>query len=137
MITWCYTCTNKATHRIYENLLPVCNTHLVEAVNEEQGDIQVVSIDAVVDAIETPIQRTLNDARIEEIKLELDLIKARKGALNELISALITSTNPMVSVFEVQEKYSNKQDELFKEWKKLSEENYQTFQKWVDGLGVK
>lgn len=96
--------------------------------------------ETVVDAVYTPDQRSVNDARIEAIKVELEFIKGKKEALNELISALITtSTNPMVSVLDVQEKYSKQQDALFAEWKKLSEENYLSFQKWFDGLqmGVK
>lgn len=43
----CYTCSRPATHRIYSDLKPVCGKHLVEAVDEEGGDITIDTIDFV------------------------------------------------------------------------------------------
>lgn len=44
-MTICYCCTRKATHRIYNDLKPVCNFHYDEALEEENGPILVMKID--------------------------------------------------------------------------------------------
>lgn len=42
----CYVCPRNAEHRIYDDLKPVCNVHLVEAVNEEGGDLVISTLEA-------------------------------------------------------------------------------------------
>lgn len=44
----CYECSRKATHRIYEDLKPVCTFHRDEALEEENQPILVMKIEEVV-----------------------------------------------------------------------------------------
>lgn len=90
----CYVCSNKAEHFIYNNK-PVCNTHLVEAVNEEKGDILIFPIvketkhterfDAIGDMLrklydirKSPIKYALSDLSdwlewdLEKVMVQLD-----------------------------------------------------------------
>ena len=41
----CYCCTRKATHRIYDDLKPVCTFHRDEALEEETQPILVMRIE--------------------------------------------------------------------------------------------
>lgn len=129
----CSICCNKATHRIYDTFQPVCNTHLVEAVNEEQGDITV----SVIEAEFKPLTQH-NDARIALIKAKLEFIKDRKETLNQLTSMMIAKYEytAMNVIDELQKKYTAEQEELFTQWKKCSEENYQAFQESMKNWGI-
>lgn len=128
----CYVCSRPATHRVYADLKPVCGKHLIESVCEEDGDILV----SMIDTAPATCNPSANDTRIEEIKVELDILKAKKQAYTELTYILIgkIDVEGIHLKHEYHEKLSAQQDALFTEWKKLAEENYQTFQKWFDGL---
>lgn len=130
----CYVCSRTATHRVYADLKPVCGKHLIESVCEEDGDLLV----SMIDTAPATCNRNVNDVRIEAIKTELDIIKVRKETLNDVQLLLIGRLDiPGMTIVNVlQKNLTEKQDELFAEWKKLSEENYQAFQTWFDGLGM-
>lgn len=52
----CYCCTRKATHRIYDDLKPVCTFHRDESLEEETQPILVMRIEEVTNR--EPIGRT-------------------------------------------------------------------------------
>lgn len=73
----CYVCSRTPQHRIYADQKPVCNMCMVEAVNEEKGDLLVNTIypmmfshNQQIDAI-TELMRKLDDIKKGKLKYGL------------------------------------------------------------------